>query len=373
MLFFQAFLLSSWGVLLVYSATYQNQELKYLWLKQLILLVVALVFTLWAARVHYRIWIELGYTLFILSIIMLVLVLVFADPTKGARRWIKVAGISFQPSEFAKVGYLLVLVRIFGEHSLQYSYGRPLFKTFLCMGIGLFLIFNQPDLGSAVLWIPLTLVLLFLSGFPVRFLAYGFLLVAVSMPLLWHFLRDYQKKRLEAFLNPHSDPLGAGYNIIQSMIAVGSGGAVGKGFLNGSQTQLAFIPEHHTDFIFSVQGEEWGFLGSLVLVGIFAAFLNRCYQIALRARDREGTLLACGIAIFFTTQVVVNLGMAIGLLPVAGITLPFLSYGGSSLLSCWVFIALLLNIDYSAKRHALFSEGKNYSALTQKRILKSKA
>src|SRR6185369_10631973 len=176
-----------------------------------------------------------------------------------------------------------------------------------------------------------------------------------SSPLIWHFLKDYQRERLEVFINPQDDPLGAGYNIIQSTIAIGSGGISGKGYMQGTQTQLSFIPEHHTDFIFSVVGEEWGFVGCMVVLGLYYFLLQKAFEIAQKARDREGSLLALGIAGILGVQIIVNIGMTVGLLPVTGLTLPFISYGGSSLIFTYIEIGILLNISYANRRPVLLS------------------
>lgn len=349
------------GVLAVFSATYRVGELHPIWLRQLFWLFVAFGGMLTVARVDYRLWLELAYPLYMLSVFFLILVLLVGDPTKGAQRWLRFGPISFQPSEFAKMAMILVLARFLGSRSVEVYFLGNLVRALALLAPPLFLILKQPDMGSALLLIPLSVVLLYVVGVPGRWLAYLFLLGAASSPLVWHFLRDYQRKRFEAFLNPQADPLGAGYNIIQSIIAIGSGGVAGKGFLQGSQTQLSFIPEHHTDFIFSVVGEEWGFLGSALLLGLYLAFLTRCFRIALRGRDREGMLLAGGITVLFTVQVLVNVGMVVGLLPVTGITLPFVSYGGSSLFYSWCAVGVLLNVAYAARRPVLLSRMARHS------------
>ncbi len=166
-------------------------------------------------------------------------------------------------------------------------------------------------------------------------------------------MKDYQRERLDVFLSPQADPLGAGYNLIQSIIAIGSGGVAGKGYLQGTQTQLSFIPEHHTDFIFSVVGEEWGFVGCVVVLGLYYLMIQKSFEIARKARDREGALLALGISSIFAVQIVVNVGMTIGILPVTGLTLPFISYGGTSLVFSYAAIGMLLNISYANRRPVL--------------------
>jgi rod shape determining protein RodA len=204
------------------------------------------------------------------------------------------------------------------------------------------LISLQPDLGTALFFLPLGLILVYLAGAKGRHL---FLLVAfflLTSPLAWFLLHDYQKRRLLTFLNPTRDPLGAGYNIIQSKIAIGSGRFLGKGFLHS--TQSSFLPGHHTDFIFSPFAEEWGFLGSLLLLGIYLFLIMRAIEISLQAKDRLGSLLAAGMATLLASQIIINIGMATGILPATGLPLSLLSYGGSHLVTCLVSIGFLLNI-----------------------------
>jgi rod shape determining protein RodA len=223
------------------------------------------------------------------------------------------------------------------------------------LGVPLILILKQPDLGSAPLLVPVSFILMYVGGIQFKWLAWMVTMGAASCPLIWHFLKDYQRERLEVFVNPQDDPLGAGYNIIQSVIAIGSGGISGKGYMQGTQTQLSFIPEHHTDFIFSVVGEEWGFVGCAVVLGLYYLLIQKTFDIARKARDREGSLLALGIASMFAVQIVINVGMTVGLLPVTGLTLPFISYGGSSLVFSYAAVGMLLNISYATRRPVLVS------------------
>jgi rod shape determining protein RodA len=221
------------------------------------------------------------------------------------------------------------------------------------LGFPILLILKQPDLGSALIIVPVSLILMFVGGIQTRWLMWMFILGAASCPLIWNFLKDYQKERLMVFINPQADPLGSGYNIIQSVIAIGSGGISGKGFMQGTQTQLSFIPEHHTDFIFSVLGEEFGFIGCMTVIVLYYLMLLKTFEIAKKARDREGAILATGIAGMFAVQAIVNISMTLGLLPVAGLTLPFMSYGGSSLLFSYAAVGVLLNISYANRRPVL--------------------
>jgi rod shape determining protein RodA len=305
------------------------------------------------SRIDYRFWIEASYIFYWIAILSLLLVLVMGDETNGAKRWIKLGILSYQPSELAKLSILLVLSRYIGSRTVELFFLGRLFFILAMLGFPLLLILKQPDLGSALLLVPVAVILMYVGGIPFRWLLWMFIMGMASTPLIWRFLKDYQRERLFVFINPQDDPLGAGYNIIQSMIAIGSGGITGKGYLQGTQTQLSFIPEHHTDFIFSVLGEEWGFIGCALILILYYIMIRKTFEIARKARDREGALLALGIASMFAVQIVINVGMTVGLLPVTGLTLPFVSYGGSSLMFSYAAIGMLLNISYANRRPVL--------------------
>jgi rod shape determining protein RodA len=245
------------------------------------------------------------------------------------------------------------LARYLGSQTIELFYIGRLFFLLAALGFPLIMILKQPDLGSALLLIPVAVIMMYVGGVRVQWLLWMFIMAAASGPLVWHFLQDYQRERLAVFLSPQADPLGAGYNLIQSIIAIGSGGVSGKGYMQGTQTQLSFIPEHHTDFIFSVVGEEWGFVGCLIVLGLYYFMIQKAFEIARKARDREGALLALGLSSIFAVQIVVNVGMTIGILPVTGLTLPFISYGGSSLVFSYAAIGMLLNISYANRRPVL--------------------
>ncbi len=348
-------LLSVVGFFVIFSATVHNGEVSQLWKKQMFWFGIALI-TMWIfSRIDYRFWMEASYIFYWVSIVSLVAVLFIGDQTNGARRWIKLGFLSYQPSELAKLSILLVLARYIGSKTIELYYLRSFSLLLFLLGMPLLLILKQPDLGSALLLIPCSFILMYVGGIRLRWLMWVVLTALASTPLIWHFLKDYQRERLEVFINPQDDPLGAGYNIIQSMIAIGSGGISGKGYMQGTQTQLSFIPEHHTDFIFSVIGEEWGFAGCVVVLGLYYLMIQRIIDISKKARDREGALLALGIAGMFTVQIVINVGMTVGLLPVTGLTLPFVSYGGSSLMFSYAAIGILLNISYANRRPVLIT------------------
>jgi len=352
-LMFLVFTLSTIGIFMVYSATERIPSLSHVWEKQALWLLVAVGVTWLVSQIDYRLWLEMAFYLYGIALFFLLVVLFLGDPTKGAQRWLNFGFFSFQPSEFAKFAVILALSRYIGSKGVELFFIGRFFFILGMIGIPLAFILEQPDLGSAILLIPVSVVLMYAGGVRFRWLLWMTILGIASSPILWQILREYQRRRITIFLNPQADPLGAGYNIIQSIIAVGSGGISGKGFMQGTQTQLSFIPEHHTDFIYSVIGEEWGFVGSAVVMVLYFLLFRRAFEIAQKARDREGSLLALGIVLMYSIQTMINVGMAIGLLPVAGLTLPFISYGGSSLLYCWIEFGILLNISYSIRRPSL--------------------
>ena len=349
----EVLLLSVIGFFVVFSATSHGFEVSQLWKKQLFWFSLSLVSMFIFSRIDYRFWIEASYIFYWIAILSLLVVLVIGDETNGAKRWIKLGILSYQPSELAKLSVLLVLARYIGSLTVELFFLGRLFFLLAMLGVPLILILKQPDLGSALLLIPVSIIIMYVGGIHYRWLLWMFVMGIAACPLIWHFLKDYQRERMFVFINPQDDPLGAGYNIIQSMIAIGSGGITGKGYMQGTQTQLSFIPEHHTDFIFSVVGEEWGFLGCAVILILYYFMIQKSFEIARKARDREGSLLALGIASMFAVQIVINVGMTVGLLPVTGLTLPFISYGGSSLVFSYTAIGMLLNISYANRRPVL--------------------
>lgn len=345
--------LSLIGFIVIFSATYHNPDISQLWKKQLFWFMLSMFGMWFFSRVDYRFWIEASFYFYWFAVASLFIVLLVGGETNGAKRWIKLGILSYQPSELAKLSVLLVLARYIGSRTVELLYLKRFFILLALLGLPLVLILKQPDLGSALLLVPVSVILMFVGGVRFRWLLWMFILGASSCPLIWHFLKDYQRERLSVFINPQDDPLGAGYNIIQSVIAIGSGGINGKGYMQGTQTQLSFIPEHHTDFVFSVIGEEWGFLGCMVVLIFYYLLLQKAFEIARKARDQEGALLALGIASIFAVQTVVNISMTLGLMPVAGLTLPFVSYGGSSLVFSYAAIGMLLNISYANRRPVL--------------------
>jgi len=312
--------------------------------KQLVWYGGGLVLALGSLKFDYRALCPYAWHIYFVIVAMLVLVLFIGKTVGGSQRWIPLGFFNLQPSELAKIGIVIVMSSwLASDDKLEYGFidvAKLLFLTF----IPAYLIYKQPDLGTAVLVCLLSCCLIFMAG--VRWIVVLTLLGvgAASMPLAWNLLKPYQKARILAFLNPEKDPQGSGYHLLQSKIAVGSGGLFGKGYLQGTQAHLNFLPEVHTDFAFSIWAEEWGFIGSVVLILLYGLMIQRGLHIAYTSRERFGSLLAFGITAMLFLQIVINLFMVLGMLPVVGIPLPLISYGGSSVIVTMLGIGLLLNI-----------------------------
>ncbi len=292
-----------------------------------------------------KLWMQLAYPIYLVALLLVFAVLLRGTQALGAQRWLVVGPLSLQPSEIMKFALILVLARYF--HDLP---GRLIsHPVAVLMPLGLvlmpmLLILKQPDLGTAVLLGATGLVLIVLSGTALQYLAAGAAVMGLAAPLLWTLLHGYQKQRLLVFWDPAIDPLGKGYQIYQSKIALGSGGYTGKGFLQGTQTQLDFVPEKHTDFIFALWAEETGFVGSMLLIGLFLALVWCLILLALRAQTVFARLLIAGVATSLFLHVFVNIAMVVGLAPVVGVPLPLISYGGTSLFSLLVGLGLSLGM-----------------------------
>lgn len=341
------------GLLCLHSASYnKGVELSTNFaLKQLIWMAIGFVILLPVIlAVDYQRIIDMGYLLYGLGLIFLAMVLVLGHIRLGAQRWISIAGFAFQPSEFNKIIYVIMMTSYLG-HSRDGIRGiKGLAVPFILTLPPFALILLQPDLGTALIMIPVLFVMLFAAGAKLRHLAMILLSGALMSPLFWHFLREYQRKRLMVFLNPDADPLGAGYTVIQSKIAIGSGGIFGKGWLAGTQNQLNFLPERHTDFIFSVVGEEWGFIGASVLIGLYFLILKRAFMIVEGTTDIYGKLLGTGLITMLAFQIFINISMVMGFMPVVGVPLPLMSYGGSSVWTTIIALGLILNVGMRRTR-----------------------
>lgn len=285
-----------------------------------------------------------AYVVYGVSILLLAVVAVLGKTALGAQRWLALGPFKLQPSEFAKIALILALARYFEDHKDRLSENWKAFLPPLVLTlVPVLLILRQPDLGTAIILLSIMAVLFFLLGLDKRVIwATGGGALALT-PLLWTFLKGYQKRRIITFLNPEADPLGAGYHVLQSKIAIGSGGLWGKGLASATQSQLKFLPEGHTDFIFSTLAEIMGFGGGTLVLVLFALFLFRGLKIAQGSQDIYSYVTAYGVITLFSLQIIINLGMALGILPVVGVPLPFMSYGGSSMIASMAALGLLQN------------------------------
>lgn len=336
-------LVSSIGFAMLYSAAGGNFEP---WaVRQMGRFAVGCCILLMVAMVDLRIWMRYAYLIYGIGLVMLIWVDLAGVVGMGAQRWINIGPISIQPSEIMKVAIVLVLARYF--HGLSHEQvGRPQYLVWplmlVLMPSGLVLV--QPDLGTAGMLIMTSGMLFLLAG--VRLWKFAVVIAGggAMLPIAWGFLRDYQKNRVLTFMNPESDPLGSGYHIMQSKIALGSGGIFGKGFLEGSQAHLNFLPEKQTDFIFTALAEEWGIVGGLTLLALYALIIAYGYAIALRSRSQFGRLLALGLTSMFFLYVFINVAMVMGMLPVVGVPLPLVSYGGTSMLTLLFSFGLIIGV-----------------------------
>lgn len=346
-LFALVMMICALGVINIYSTGFSlGDHSSPLYIKQLQWIIFGMFVMFITFLLDYRFINQAAYVIYGLSILSLIAVALFGHTANGAQRWISFGFFLFQPSELMKLTIVIALARYFDDHKSNESYLlRELFIPFLMVMVPCLLILKQPDLGTALMIVIISASIVLFIGMNWKSIAIAVVSVMVMMPVAWHFLKDYQKDRLLTFLSPENDPLGTGYHIIQSMIAVGSGGIFGKGFLKGSQTQLKFLPEQQTDFVFSVFAEEWGFVGGVVLMMMFVSLIIWGLKIALHSKDLLGTILALGITAFIGWEVIINMGMVLGLLPVVGIPLPFLSYGGSAVVSLLAGIGLLMNVS----------------------------
>ena len=338
-------LICGFGLVVLYSAVGADVDL---WLQQCIRLCIALGALFVVAQLppdFMRRWTPWGY---LAGLILLILVLVLGEIGQGAQRWLDV-GIRFQPSEIMKLAVPMMVAWYLHDRQIPPKFGQLLLILLMIL-VPTALIASQPDLGTAVLIAAAGILVVFLAGMSIRLIIMLILLAIPGAYVLWNFfMHDYQKQRILTLLNPDTDPLGAGYNIIQSKIALGSGGLFGKGWSNGSQAQLEFLPERSTDFIFAVMGEELGLLGLLSLIGLYMFVVGRGLYIATQARDTFTRLVAGSISLTFFVYVFVNTAMVTGLVPVVGIPLPLVSYGGTSMVTIMAGFGILMSIHTHRK------------------------
>ena len=390
-------LLTLAGIAFVFSATSMPSAATEhgLYLKQIAWLGLALVAGVLAAAIPYRIYEgKTAYLLYGLGLSMLVLTLFIGHVGLGAQRWLGWGPVKIQPSELAKVATVILLANLLSERKQDFTQVKNLIRPLIVAGIPLLLVLKQPDLGTSLAFIAVVLTMLYWAGLPLLYLFYLVtplinvaltffmpvwlallaalaiilyrsrirllplllvlgvnLFVGIATPQIWNHLQPYQKQRITTFLDPSADAYGAGYQIIQSKIAIGSGQVLGKGFLHGTQKALAFLPEQHTDFIYSVVGEETGFLGAVFIAALYLVLILRGIMVAHRSRSRFGGLLAIGMTAIFLYHVLVNIWMTVGLAPVTGLPLPLLSYGGSSLVASFLQVGLIQNVAMRWREH----------------------
>lgn len=343
------------GILSIYSSTY-NKEGEFwqsLYQRQIVWTLIGVAAYAFLLRTNYRRLWDLTYVLYGVMLFFLMLVVAMGIARLGAQRWLRFGGFNFQPSEFSKLIIVIFMARYFSRKTIydvslrgaKFGVWRGLILPFIFVVIPAALIIDQPDLGSGMLVFVLFFIMLFLGNVKFRYILVVLCLLLACIPVSWNFLRPYQQQRVMVFLNPNSDPLGAGYTAIQSKIAIGSGTLLGKGWMSGTQSQLKFLPESHTDFIFATFTEEWGFAGGLVLLALYFMLVRQGMSIAEKTADHFGKFLALGIAAMLALQVVINVAMNMGLAPIVGLPLPLMSYGGSSVLVTFIALGILGNIN----------------------------
>lgn len=341
------------GSIIIGSATHVNQDgLQWddLVSKQILFFVINAVIVVAMQWFDYRRLEKWGKPIYGITLVLLIAVMVVGTSALGAQRWIQIGPITIQPSEFTKLMMIISLAMMVATRINKLNTFKEILPVLIFIGIPTLLVFKQPDLGTSLVYLAILAGMLFVGGIRMRLVQIFFGTAVVLAPLSWFVLQEYQKKRILVFLNPNIDPFGAGYHIIQSKIAIGSGLLIGKGLFQGTQSQLNFLPENHTDFIFSVIGEELGFVGCIVVLILLLVIIYRTMVIAKRCNDPFGMLVATGIGSMLTFEVLVNVGMTTGIMPVTGIPLPFLSYGVSALTTNMISIGLLLNIHMRQKK-----------------------
>jgi len=346
-LFFAVLLLCGLGCLNLKSICSVSSDFANIYyLKQIKWISLGFLFLLILININYIKITRFSYFFHLVSLCLLLFVCFFGTAKYGSQRWISLGGFNLQPSELAKLTFILILARFFSETTTtQTQKLKDLLVPFVLLFITIVPIYIQPDLGTSGMIIIIFFSVLLFININKKTIRFFVSFLVICFPCLWFFLKDYQKERVKFFLNPELDPLNAGYQLIQSKIAVGSGGFWGKGFMRGTQSHLRFLPEQHTDFVFSVWAEEWGFIGCFFLLFIVFIIIYRGLRIAYTCKNSCGSFLALGITVYFFWQVIINVFMTLGLFPVVGVPFPFFSYGGSAMITNFVCVALLLNIS----------------------------
>jgi len=358
------FLILVFGIIIQSSASSgMSSDSLYYVKKQLIMIAAGIIAIIFIIRYDFGQLKNFGLLLYIISILLLTTVLVFGQEVRGTTGWISLGPLpAVQPAEFTKVMLIVAFADFLSRRRGELHTLLQIIPCFLYMGVPFILIMLQPDMGTALVYIAITIIMMFAAGANPKVLGAlivgGILLIALVLMLHFKYgmaipLEDYQLRRLTIFLDPYNDGQGgrgAGWNTIQSLVAIGSGGLTGKGLHNGTQVQLNFLPEHHTDFIYAVIGEELGFIGATIVIILFAILIMRSLYIASESRDLFGSLLVIGVTAMWSFHIFENIGMSIGLMPITGIPLPFISYGGSSMLTNLLAVALILNINIRGKK-----------------------
>ena len=344
-LFLALFCLALMGFMILYSAGNQSLPLVK---QQATHLIIATIFMLFFAQIPPETYKRWAPAIYAVGIILLLFVLVTGHINKGAQRWLGTGAIRFQPSEVLKLAIPMILSYTLAKVKLPPD-SKKITLCFFLLVIPVILTAKQPDLGTAIILAATGVFVLFLAGLSWRLMSISALLGIVCLPVLWFCMHDYQRQRVLTFLNPERDPLGAGYHIIQSKIAIGSGGLFGKGWLHGTQSHLQFLPEHTTDFIFAVCGEELGLVGIVILLAIYLVIIARCFYITINAQDTFCRLLAGSLTLMFFFSLFINIGMVTGLMPVVGVPLPLVSYGGSAGVTVLASFGILMSIQTHRK------------------------
>lgn len=339
------FTLAVLGMIILYSASNSNIVVLE---QQGMKMIIAFAIMLCVAHIpphYYQRW---APSFFCISCLLLATVLICGEVNQGARRWLHLGFLRFQPAELMKLALPMMLAYFFHPRSIPPTL-KSLTMAVVILAVPVLLTIKQPDLGTAILIAIAGIAVIFLAGISWWWVFSLGVLGTMSIPILWHALHYYQKERVMTFLNPERDPLGSGYHIIQSKIALGSGGLTGSGYLSGTQSHLQFLPAHATDFIFAVAGEEFGLIGCSMLIFLFLAILYRCIYISVNAQSNFTRLLSGGLALSFFTSALINIGMVIGMLPVVGVPLPLVSYGGSSMLTTMISFGIIMSIHTHRK------------------------
>ena len=340
-----ALVIAAIGCLMIYSATYFSDPSLSLVRRQVIWVAIGVALMIVFLFVDYHVFFDIAPILYGIGLLLLAYLVVFGRLTANIKGWIHIGGFQFQPSEFTKIFTALMLAKFFDSNERAYLNLRTFVHVMAIIGAPVALILLQPDFGTAASFVPLVAVAMFFGGIRWRIWVVMIVIAVLVAGLGWGLLQNYQKERVLTFLDPNRDPLGRGYQVTQAKIAIGSGGIHGKGFRNGTQGKLGFIPARHTDFIFSVLGEEWGFIGVTIVLGLYLFLIIQALSFAKHARDRGGTFLVICLVSFFIFHIFINISMQIGLLPTTGIPLPLMSYGGSAIMMFLIAVGLMLNVD----------------------------